>query len=177
MKKRMALVCVSLLLGVGAIFAAPLREPHDHPDAPELRPIALDQLPKDGIAAFGNWVIGHTPQENGILVIHRHTRLGIYLPWAADSWVNYRSTEGVSYLLAPRGNPSQMHRDYDIDRLLAKPPQTRIAAGTYKFGNWTVTVAEDRIDFHCSAAMGCRMTVRPGGNTFVFEDRVIGGPK
>jgi hypothetical protein len=177
MMRLLSFGCVLVLVFDGA--AAPIRQPHDQPDAPELTPIALDQLPKKGVAAFGNWIVGHTPQEHGILVIHRQSRLGIYLPWAADSWVNYRSVDGVSYILNPfpRTDVGQMERDYDIDRMLSKAPQTRVAPGTNKFGEWTVTVAPDRIDFHCKAIQGCRMTVRSDGSTFVFNDRVIGGAK
>jgi hypothetical protein len=178
MMRWLSLGCVLVLVFDGA--AAPIRQPHDRPDeADPLKVIALDQFPKDGIAAFGNWVIGHTPQEHGILVIHRHSRIGIYLPWAANSWINYRSVDGTSHILYPfpRTDSGQMQRDYDINRLLGKAPQTRIGPGNYKFQTWTVNVSHDRIDFNCSSMNGCRVTVRSDGSTFLFNDRVIGGQK
>ena len=169
----------SLLLMLVAVNAdaVPIRDPHDKPDAPpQLAPIALDQLPKSDIAAFGNWVIGHTPSENGVILIHRQTRLAIYLPWASNGWLNYRTPDGVSYILWSRGGSDPQGREYDIDRILSKPPQQRVAPGPYKFQSWNVVVADDVIEFQCTA-MGCRLIVRRDGTTFVHNDRVLGGPK
>jgi hypothetical protein len=178
MMRLLTLACVLLLAFDGS--AAPIRQPHDRPDEPEpLPPIALDQLPKKDVAAFGNWVVAQTSHEHGILVIHRQSRMGIYLAWAANSWVNYRSVDGVSYMLNPfpSTDVGRMERDYEINRLFSKPTQTRVAPGTHKFGQWTVTVTPDRIDFNCTALQGCRMSVRSDANTFTFNDREIGGAK
>src|SRR5947207_2631062 len=154
--------------------AAPIREPHDKPDLPlQLSPIALDQLPKTDVAAFGNWVVGHTPQENGIILVHRQTRLSIYLPWASNGWINYRTPDNVSYILWSSGGSDPQGRDYDIDRILSKPPQQRVGPGTYKFQMWNVSATDAAIEFHCTA-MGCRMTVRSDGMTFTHNNRVIG---
>jgi hypothetical protein len=139
-------------------------------------PFALDQLPKDGALVFGNWVIGHTAHENGIILIQKQTRLAVYLPWASNGWVNYRSTDGTSYVLWSRGGSDPQQRDYDIDRLLAKQPHGRIANGKFTFQNWTLIVTDETLQFQCSA-MGCRMTVRRDAPVFVHNDRTIGGVK
>ena len=177
MHRPLLFASVSLALFAITADAVPIREPHDKPDAPlQLPPIALDQLPKDGVAVFGNWVIGHTPHENGVVIIHCQTRLGIYLPWASNGWVNYRTPEGVSYILWSSGGSDPQGREYDMDRILGKPPHLRVAPGMYKFQTWNVTASDAAIEFQCTS-MGCRMTVRSDGTTFVHNNRVLGGPK
>jgi hypothetical protein len=177
MTRPLLFASLSLLFLAPAADAVPIRDPHDKPDAPlQLPPIALDQLAKTDVAAFGNWVVGHTPHENGLVLIHRQTRLAIYLPWASNGWINYRTPDGVSYILWSSGGSDPQGRDYDIDRILGKYAQQRVAPGMYKFQTWNVTANDAAIEFHCTA-MGCRMTVRSDGTTFVHNNRVLGGPK
>lgn len=169
--------CAIALLGCGTVGgqAAPIRESHGYRGPMEEKPsIALNMLPKDQTATFGDWIIGHTPDEHGIILVHRPSKLAVYLPWASNGWVNYRGTDGISQVLYSRGAPSPQGRDYNLDKLLAKPSPPRLSPGACEIQQWTVTVTEDSIQFHCKA-MNCRMIIPRFAGNFTHNNRTIGG--
>jgi hypothetical protein len=172
---RIVLV-VTLAIGVwaGDCHAVPdrARRP-EQPMPDDLPPVALDQLTKQGAAQFGDWLVCKNIDENGLIIIQRQSKLAIYLPWASNGWVNYRTADGTSYVLWSKGGSDPQQRNYYLDKLLAQPPPGRLVAGKHTFQAWTVTVADDAIEFQCSA-MGCRMTVRRHDPGFVHNGRSIG---
>jgi hypothetical protein len=155
-------------------LTAPRREPSGMSGgAIEIPAIPLDKLAKDGVIAFGDWVVGQTSHENGILLVHKQTRMGIYLPWASNGWINYRSADGTGHVHWSQGGSAPQQRDYELDRLFAKPTQQRVAPGRYDFQTWNVTVTDDTMVLNCTN-MGCRLTIRRDVPAFTHNARTVG---
>jgi hypothetical protein len=175
---RRLLLVIGLAAGLcaGECAAVPDRAPRMEPAPDQLPTIALDQLAKEGGVLFGDWLVCRNIDENGLIIIHRQSKLAIYLPWASNGWVNYRTSDGVSYVLWSRGGADPQQRNYYLDKLLAQPPPARLAAGKHTFQSWTVTVNDDVIDFHCSS-MNCRMSVQRHASDFTHNGRTIGNVK
>ncbi|MBM3995950.1 MAG: hypothetical protein FJ303_17630 [Planctomycetes bacterium] len=176
MKTRLLFVATLVTMGALSAGAAPIRMPLAQNEPTELPPVHLTQMPKDSNLAFGRWIVGHAQAENGIVLIHKDTRLAIYLPWASNGWINYRTADGNSFVLWSRGGSDPQGRDYDLNRILAKSPPGRIASGKYTFQTWTVTVTDFQIDFHCSS-MGCTMRIQRDPPSFTHNGRTIGAVK
>ncbi|MBI1831748.1 MAG: hypothetical protein HYR84_09895 [Planctomycetes bacterium] len=177
MKTKLLLAATLGFFVATSITAAPIRMPLADDSAPhEPPPIPLTQMPKDGNLAFGRWIVGNAQHENGLILIHKETRLAVYLPWASNGWINYRTGDGNSFVLWSRGGSDPQGREYDLDRILAKPPPGRIAPGKYTFQSWAVTVTDLEIEFHCSA-MGCKMRIQRDIPAFTHNGRTIAAVK
>src|SRR5262249_15543558 len=172
-----ALACFTLGFGATRSDAVPDRAPSVKYEEPEqLKAIALNDIPKEGFAVFGGWLVCSNIDEHGVIVIHRQTRLAIYLPWASNGWINYRTADGTSYVLWTHGTSDPQNRNYYFEKFIDKPPQARLAPGTHKFNQWTVTVTASAMEFHC-AALNCRMTIRANESTFTHNKRTVSAVK
>lgn len=167
-------ILVALCIAGNAI-AAPIRESPRNPEVEEKPSVPLEKLAKDQTASFGDWTVGHAHEENGLILIHRPSKLAVYLPWSSNGWVNYRTGDGTSRVLYSRGDSQPQGREYHLDKLLAKPAPMNLAAGVHTLQMWTVTVTAETMEFHCKA-MNCRMTIRRSEAKFTHNSRTIGGP-
>lgn len=156
--------------------AVPDRAPLDKSSSAELPLVELDRLQKDSGAAFGDWIIWrHDEGGDAYFLINQKSGLGVYLWWGSNGWINYRTKEGVWYVLFPTGTPSlQDRKDLRIERFLGKQPALRLARGKHAVKNWTITITDDAIEMFTPNVMS-RISLRASSPEFTHNGRTIGG--
>jgi hypothetical protein len=174
MKPSIALTLVVAFASL--VYAVPDRAPLEKPSSQELPLVELDRLQKDSGAVFGDWCIWrHDEGGDAYFLINQKSGLGLYLWWGSNGWVNYRTREGVWYVLFPTGTPSlQDRKDLRIERFLGKQPAFRLATGKYAVKNWTITVSSDAIEMFTPNVMS-RLNLRATSPEFTHNGRTIGG--
>jgi hypothetical protein len=168
--------CVAIVLILGAAAtAAPNRAPLGRSGPEELPSIQLTRLEKDGGAVFGDWFLwNHDQGGHSIFLIHQKTGLTVYLPWDSNGWLNYRSSEGVWYVLFPTGTPSPQNRsDLNFETYFGKKaPPVRLASGKFVMKGWTVTITDEAIELQ-TQNVPSRISVRASAPEFTHNGRTI----
>ena len=175
--KLLLFACISLvaLAAWTGVTAAPVRERNYklEPEGPP--PIALDKIAANAGAVYGDWLIWrYDDGGQSVMIVNQKTNMVVYLTWQSNGWINYRTGGGVWHVLFPTGTPSLQNRsDLDANRFAGKVPTHRLAEGKHTFQNWTVTVADDGIEFYCPNVRS-QIIVRPNSAAFTHNERVIG---
>jgi RND family efflux transporter MFP subunit len=148
-------------------------------ETPDKKTVALDALPVDGGARFGDWTLWrYDDDDKGIFLINQKTKYCIYLRWVSNGWINFRDAKAEWYVLLLAGNPEKQNRaDLPIAKFVDKKvPEFDLSKGNYKIMNWTVEVTDKAMEFH-SSDFGAKMTIKSKSAVFVHNDRKIGGKK
>jgi hypothetical protein len=141
--------------------------------------LALDAIPEDGGAKFGDWTIWrYDGGDKAIFLINQKSGYAIYLPWSSNGWINFRTGDAVWYVVFTTGQPEKQNRpDLPIAKFIdRKPPPAELATGKYKFMNWTVEVTANVMQFHGSD-FNASITFNINSPVFVHNDRKIGEKK
>lgn len=173
--RRIAFVVVGTLSIAVSVGAAPVRQRVNMPE-PELPPpIELDKIAPNNGAVYGDWVFWrYDDGGRSIMFVNQKTKMLVYLTFASNGWVNYRTGGGAWHVLFPSGGPSLQNRDdLQANRFKDKMPSHSLASGKVIIQNWTITITPESVEMFCPSVRS-QIIVRPHAAEFVHNNRVIG---